>query len=223
MSRFTCIVGALLLALCGLLANSTQACQGSSCLNPQPGFSCPPGKVWDVGAICVECRGVQPAPESQVVACPGGIPGQITQVRQFSCVANTWQQGGWQTVSNTCVCPPPAVWNGTRCESPGGGGRDVCPNLPGVQETVPPGYVLVGDVCVREPPGIDGCQGPTFAAGPTLMADCYCEYGFDFLNQRSWRWQSYPAVGRIMSVYDIVSGQLIFGLSFQGPRYDVCP
>ena len=62
--------------------------------------------------------------------------------------------------SNSC---PGQHWNGSQCE-PNEEETDVCPNMDGVQGTVPEGYVLTGGECspvtlpVDRCPNIDGVQ-----------------------------------------------------------------
>lgn len=90
-------------------------CQDSSCLQALPGFSCPPAKLWDQDgstrrAVCVDCRGVQPASEQRTLSCPPTQSGYILENRDFFCQANTWRPGFWQLISNTCACQPPQVW-----------------------------------------------------------------------------------------------------------------
>ena len=57
------------------------------------------------------CSGAQPPNDQQVLACPAGQMGSITQQRMYSCVGTTWTPGAYQTVSNTCTSstttPPP--------------------------------------------------------------------------------------------------------------------
>lgn len=209
---------------------SAQTGQGSANVTPRVGFSCPPAKIWDTDsigqALCVDCRGLHPPPESRVLSCPGGLAGQINEARQFTCIANIWQPGVWQPVSNNCACPPGESWNGVACVVIG---LDVCANLPGVQPAPPPGYVAVLGDCLPIPSGADSCWGPTLGTGPTIQADCWCEYGYDISNQRTWIWQSWPGIGRHFAVYFLPnwpywSGAVwLSGLSYQGPRYDLCP
>lgn len=59
------------------------------------------------------CTPPQPANEQQVLACPAGQTGSITQQRSYSCVGTTWTPGAYSTISNTCVatCTPPQPAN----------------------------------------------------------------------------------------------------------------
>jgi chitodextrinase len=49
------------------------------------------------------CTGSQPANDQQMLACPAGQIGSITQTRSYSCVGTTWTPGAWSNVSNTCT------------------------------------------------------------------------------------------------------------------------
>jgi len=51
----------------------------------------------------------------------------------------------------------------------GEGGIDVCPNLLGLQTTVPNGLVLVNGDCVEPPPIITACSGPFTYSGPSTF------------------------------------------------------
>lgn len=52
------------------------------------------------------CPGSQPPNDQQVLACPAGQAGSITQTRSYSCVGTTWTPGAWQTTANTCSSVP---------------------------------------------------------------------------------------------------------------------
>jgi len=108
-----------------------------------PGFTCPPAKLWDQDsstgrAVCVDCRGVQPPPEHRTIACPPSQEGSTLEGRDYFCQANVWRAGPWQLIADTCRCSEGSNWDGNVCLP---GGVDVCRNLPGVQNPVPPGYV----------------------------------------------------------------------------------
>jgi len=49
------------------------------------------------------CSGAQPPDDTQVVACPAGQVGSITQSRSYSCVGSTWTPGAYQTTVNSCT------------------------------------------------------------------------------------------------------------------------
>ena len=49
------------------------------------------------------CTGSQPPNDTQVIACPAGQVGSITQTRSYSCVGSTWTPGAYQTTSNSCT------------------------------------------------------------------------------------------------------------------------
>ncbi len=49
------------------------------------------------------CTGSQPPNDSQILACPSGQTGAITQSRSYSCVGSTWTPGAYQTVTNSCT------------------------------------------------------------------------------------------------------------------------
>ncbi|HLX23545.1 MAG TPA: fibronectin type III domain-containing protein [Usitatibacter sp.] len=53
------------------------------------------------------CTGSQPPNDTQILACPTGQTGAITQSRSYSCVGSTWTPGQYQTVSNTCTSSTP--------------------------------------------------------------------------------------------------------------------
>lgn len=94
-------------------------CQGSSCVQTLPGFSCPPAKLWDHDAsgkipVCVDCRGAQPAAEQRNVVCPSTQVGYMLEGRDYFCQANAWRPGPWQLVTSTCRCEPPLRWDPER-------------------------------------------------------------------------------------------------------------
>lgn len=63
------------------------------------------------------CTPPQPANEQQVLACPAGQTGSITQQRSYTCVGTTWTPGAYTTIANTCVaatCTPPQPANEQR-------------------------------------------------------------------------------------------------------------
>ncbi len=100
-------------------ADDQRGCQDSTCLQPLPGFSCPPAKLWDQNgttrqAVCVDCRGVQPRPEQRTMACPRTQSGSIVEGREYFCQANLWRPGQWQLISNSCICAPPKTWHADR-------------------------------------------------------------------------------------------------------------
>jgi len=49
------------------------------------------------------CTGAQPPDDTQVLACPAGQVGSITQTRSYSCVGSTWTPGAYQTTANSCT------------------------------------------------------------------------------------------------------------------------
>jgi chitinase len=53
------------------------------------------------------CTGTQPPNDTQVLACPAGQTGSITQVRSYSCIGTAWTPGVYQTTSNTCTASTP--------------------------------------------------------------------------------------------------------------------
>lgn len=108
------------ICLLGLLVSSAngdpRTCQDSACIQPRPGFSCPPSKLWDQDlggkrAICVDCRGEQPRPEQRTSACPSNQVGNMLEGRDFFCQANAWRPGPWQLIVTTCACVPPTEWD----------------------------------------------------------------------------------------------------------------
>jgi hypothetical protein len=122
---------------------------GSQDVTPQPGFSCPPAKLWDQDAttrqaVCVDCRGVQPPPEQRNVACPPTKVGAMLEGRDYFCQANAWRPGPWQLIQDTCACPANSTWDETQLRCFYTGDPDKCANLPGIQNVVPPGYVVIG-------------------------------------------------------------------------------
>lgn len=52
------------------------------------------------------CSGSQPPNDQQVLSCPAGQAGSITQARSYSCVGTAWTPGAWTTISNTCTSVP---------------------------------------------------------------------------------------------------------------------
>lgn len=130
----------LLSSVACTMAQQLPPCQGSSCVQPLPGFSCPPAKLWDQDggrAVCVDCRGVQPPPEQQSHGCPANQLGSIVEGRDYFCQANAWRAGPWQLISNTCRCPDNTGWDGQSCVPQA---QDACWNIPGIQSAVPLGY-----------------------------------------------------------------------------------
>ncbi|MBL8516631.1 MAG: matrixin family metalloprotease [Betaproteobacteria bacterium] len=79
-------------------------------ITQQRSYSCV-GTTWTAGAyatisntcVAATCTPPQPAAEQQVLACPAGQTGAITQQRTYTCVGTTWTAGAYQTISNTCV------------------------------------------------------------------------------------------------------------------------
>lgn len=124
-------------------------CRDSSCIQQLPGFSCPPAKVWEQSekklAVCVDCRGRQPPPEQRVLGCESNKVGQIVEGRDYFCIANSWRASVWQLISNTCVCPEGTKWDSSSCVR--GQETDECENIPGIQSTVPVGYIQIEKRC----------------------------------------------------------------------------
>ncbi len=60
------------------------------------------------------CSGSPPPSETQTLSCPAGQTGTIIQARSYACVGTTWTPGAYQTVSNSCATPPPAVCSGAQ-------------------------------------------------------------------------------------------------------------
>jgi hypothetical protein len=107
-----------------------------SCTTPRPGdetqtLACPAGQTgsitqtrtyscvgatWAPGPFTTTrntcssaptgCTGPQPPPDTQMLSCPAGQTGSITQTRTYSCVGTTWTPGPFTTTSNTCTAAP---------------------------------------------------------------------------------------------------------------------
>lgn len=120
-------------ALYGPVGGSPPTCTPPQPANEQQVLACPAGQTgaitqqrsytcvgttWTPGAystisntcVAATCTPPQPANEQQILSCPPGQSGAITQQRSYSCVGTTWTPGAYTTISNTCVaasCPAP--------------------------------------------------------------------------------------------------------------------
>lgn len=164
-SAFACVFAAFAfgVAVSPLLAQTP--CVDSTCVQPQPGFSCPASKLFDVdGAtkqvLCVDCRGAQPPGDIQNLPCESNKIGVHQQGRSYYCSANTWRPGPWQVLQDTCACSPGTSWSDVsrQCEP---AIQDICLNLEGTQPGVPEGYVFV------PPDRCDPVKPPCLAYGAT--------------------------------------------------------
>lgn len=136
-----------LIALVILAAATTvrAQCRDSTCVQHQPGFSCPTAKLFDLEpatgrVVCVDCRGAPPPGDLRTLPCESNKIGAIEEGRNYFCTSNEWRPGLWHLLVNTCQCPRDRTWNGTSCIPSGGPPDDVCLNLDGIQATVPAGY-----------------------------------------------------------------------------------
>lgn len=128
----TCAAGTVLSGTSCVPLPTTPSCAygqvytGGSCVpigsfSPPP-TNCPTGFVLS-GESCVPLPTGAPAPApscgtqpitTQVIPCPSGQTGQVTQNRTASCTAGTgwsWQMGAWSTTSSTCAPAPSPGWS----------------------------------------------------------------------------------------------------------------
>ena len=79
--------------------------QGNNPFNPQnPLGAAPTGASPGPSGACA---GPQPSPDTQMLSCPAGQTGSITQTRSYACVGTNWIPGAFVTSANTCTSVPP--------------------------------------------------------------------------------------------------------------------
>ena len=163
MVRFLLLLTWLLLSL--TKANNVQAaCYAGTWTNGLPVYS---SLFVDGGTTLAQCQAVacqaypgisptcpqpcQQETQSQVLNCPSGYNGTITQTKTKTCPANVW--GEWVTTSNTCVstCVPVTQTQTLSCPA-NHTGQITQTNTKTCPDNQWQGWVTSSNTCVASPP-----------------------------------------------------------------------
>ena len=163
MVRFLLLLTWLLLSL--TKANNVQAaCYAGTWTNGLPVYS---SLFVDGGTTLAQCQAVacqaypgisptcpqpcQQETQSQVLNCPSGYNGTITQTKTKTCPANVW--GEWVTTSNTCVstCQPVTQTQTLSCPA-NHTGQITQTNTKTCPDNQWQGWVTSSSTCVANPP-----------------------------------------------------------------------